>query len=313
MEKKEDATSHLFVEIEDTGCGIADHELDNIFTYFTQTSAGIKKGSGTGLGLALSRELAILMGGNISVTSEIGKGSVFVFSVEIKEGESESFEQQKIKRVISLDKDQKTHLILVVDDNKENLQVAANLLKIVGFETIEAINGKDAIEKFEHWSPDLILMDLRMSVMDGYEATRHIRLTEKGFSTPIIALTANSLEIDRNRIEAIGIQGFISKPFHENKLYDTIGRILGLQYIYEEAPPVSLEIPHYSSANILMDIDKLPDNLRVNMLDSLAVADMNQFKKLVGIVEQENSDLAFHLKGLAENYDYDQLQKILIN
>lgn len=313
LEKMEDASNHLFVAIEDTGCGIADNELGNIFSYFTQTSAGIKKGSGTGLGLALSRELAILMGGNISVSSEIGKGSVFVFNVEINEGSSEIFEQQKARRVICLDKDQKTNLILVVDDNKENLQVAVNLLKIVGFETIEAINGRDAIEKFEHSSPDLILMDLRMPVMDGYEATRHIRLTEKGFSTPIIALTANSLEIDRNKIETIGIQGFISKPFHENKLYDTIGRILGLQYVYEEETLVFPEIPPYFIDRIALDIDKLSENLRLKMVDSLAVADMNQFKKLIGLVEQENSDLAFHLKGLAENYDYDQLQKLLIN
>ena len=149
------------------------------------------------------------MGGNISVSSEVGKGSVFTFNVEIKEGSSEIFEQNPAKRVISLVKNQKKHLVMVVDDNIENLQIVVMLLKMVGFETLEATNGKDAIEKFEQWSPDLILMDLRMPVMDGYEATRHIKLTDKGIHTPVIAITANILEEDRNRIETIGIQGFI--------------------------------------------------------------------------------------------------------
>jgi PAS domain S-box-containing protein len=309
--KKMQGISHLIFEIEDTGCGIPENELSKIFSYFTQTSAGIKKGSGTGLGLALSRELAILMGGNISVSSEVGKGSVFTFNVEIKEGSSEIFEQNPAKRVISLVKNQKKHLVMVVDDNIENLQIVVMLLKMVGFETLEATNGKDAIEKFEQWSPDLILMDLRMPVMDGYEATRHIKLTDKGIHTPVIAITANILEEDRNRIETIGIQGFIGKPFRENELFDTIGRILGLQYIYEEVTPASQEILLYLGESIAGDIEKLPDSLRLKMLEALAIADMKQFKKLIGSVDKENSDLVHHLMGLAKNYDYDHLLQIL--
>ena len=311
LEKKGADTNFLFVEIEDTGCGISVDEMSKIFTYFTQTSAGIKKGSGTGLGLALSRELAILMGGNISVSSEVGKGSVFVFNVEIKEGASEIFEQQIAKRVIGLDKDQKKFLVLVVEDNNENLQIVVTLLKMVGFDTIEATNGREAIEKFELWSPDLILMDLRMPVMNGYEATHQIRLTEKGFHTPIIALTANTLEEDRKLIEIHGIQGFIGKPFHENELFGTIGRILGLRYIYEEKAPVYQVIRSLSDEDISRDTDKLEDSLRSEMLDALDVADIKLFIKLIRGVEQVSLDLAFHLKSLAENYDYDHLQKIL--
>ena len=312
LDKMKDGPSHLFVEIVDTGCGISKEELSKIFTYFTQTSAGIKKGSGTGLGLALSRELAILLGGNISVSSEVGKGSVFVFNVEIKEGAGEILEHFTAKRVISLDKGQKKQLVLVVDDNKENLQIVVTLLKMVGFETIESTNGRDAIEKFEQCSPDLILMDLRMPVMDGYETTSHIKLREKGIQTPVIALTANILEEDRNKIETIGIQGLIGKPFRENELFDTIGRILGLRYIYEEETPASQGMRFYFSENIAGDIDKLQESLRLKMLDALAVADMKEFKKLIGNVEQENSDLAYHLMSLAKKYDYEHLHQLLI-
>ena len=312
MDKKADGTLYLIGEIEDTGCGISEDELSKIFTYFTQTSAGIKKGSGTGLGLALSRELAILLGGNISVSSEVGKGSVFVFSVQIKEDAGEIFEQPIARRVISLAKNQKKFVVLVVDDNHENLQIVVTLLKMVGFETIEATNGSDAIEKFEQWSPDLILMDLRMPVMDGYEATQQIKLTEKGIQTPVIALTANILEEDRNRIETIGIQGFIGKPFLESELLDTIGRILGLQYVYEEEIHSSQETGFYFSENMAEEIGKLDDSLRLKMLDAIAVADMKRLKMLIGSVVQENSNLAHHLMGLARNYDYDQLYQLLI-
>ncbi|MCX6278942.1 MAG: PAS domain S-box protein [Bacteroidetes bacterium] len=312
FDKVTEATSRLFVEIQDSGPGIPEHEITSLFKHFVQTTAGIKKGSGAGLGLALSLELAQLMGGNISVSSEVGKGSLFKFYVEIKEGATETIKPVIAKHIICIDKDQKTYRILVVDDKKENLQVVVKLLKMVGFETNEAVNGEEAIEKFENWSPDLILMDLRMPVMDGYEATRRIKLTEKGKQTPIVALTANTLESDKNRIETMGIQGYICKPFRENELFTVIGKILDIHYIYED--DTSLSQVKYLSGNedaISKDIARLPDSLRLKMLEALAVADIKRLKSLIGSFEQDNSELAHRLLTLAKNYDYDHLQQIL--
>ena len=134
------------------------------------------------------------MVGNISVTSQIGEGSIFTFKVKIKEGDSETIKDVTTKRVIGFENEGDIYRILVVDDKVENLQVAVKLLNLVGFETIEAINGVDAIAKFEQYNPDLILMDMTMPVMDGYEASHCIKLTDKGKQTPIIALTASSFE-----------------------------------------------------------------------------------------------------------------------
>ncbi|MEI6435879.1 MAG: PAS domain S-box protein [Bacteroidota bacterium] len=312
LDKVTEVPGRLFVEIQDSGPGIPEHELTNLFKHFVQTTAGIKKGIGTGLGLALSQELAQLMGGKISVSSEVGKGSLFKFYVEIKEGATETIEPEIVKHIIGLDKDQKTYRILVVDDKKENLQVVVNILKMVGFETDEAVNGKEAIEKFERWSPDLILMDLRMPVMDGYEATRRIKLTVKGKQTPIVALTASTLEGDKKRIEAMGIQGYICKPFRENELFALIGKILDIHYIYED--DASLSQVKYLSDNeyvIAEDIARLPDSLRLKMLEALAVADIKRLKNLIGSFDQDNSELAYHLMTLAKNYDYNHLQQIL--
>lgn len=311
FDKITEGKNYLFVEIEDTGIGIAEGELNKIFKHFTQAGAGIKKGSGTGLGLALSRELVTLMGGNITVASEVGKGSVFTFYVEITEASIEAIDQNVAKRVICLDKDQKTYRILVVDDRNENLQVLTTLLKMVGFETNKAITGEDAVELFEKWGPDLILMDLRMPVMDGYEATRRIKATDKGSRTPIVALTASTFEHDRKRIEQMGMQGYICKPLRESELFGTIGKVLGITYIYEDETPSSQEIYLNDNELIAGDIDKLQDSLRLQMLDALAVADMKHLKKLIGSIEQEYPEVANHLMALAKKYDDDQLQKIL--
>ena len=302
---------HLIVEIQDTGHGIAGNELDKLFKNFEQTTSGIKQGTGTGLGLALSRELAILMGGNITVTSEVGKGSVFTFHVEIKPGTANEAETKINKRIIGIEKSQKAYRILVVDDKAENLQVAVNFLRLAGFETNEAVNGEEAILKFDEWNPDLILMDLRMPVMDGYEATNRIKSTDKGKQIPIVALTASLFEDENNKLESLGLQGYIRKPFTENELFGTIGKVLGITYLHEEKTPLIPSKYIYDEVAIAGDIAKIPANLILKMRDAVAVAESEALIKLINSTEQVNSELAQHLITLANNFDWGYLQLIL--
>ena len=304
-------TNHLIVEIQDSGPGIPEHELSSLFKHFVQTSAGIKKGSGTGLGLVLSRELAVLMGGNITVSSEVGKGSLFTFQVKMKMGKSEVIKTDSVKHVISIAKGEKTCRILVVDDKVENLKVAVDFLKLVGFETNEAVNGKDAVAKFEQWNPDLILMDLRMPIMDGYEAARLIKSTAKGAKIPIIALTASAFEEEQQKTNQSGLQGYIRKPFRENELFGVIGDVLGIKYLYEDPTTSAQTIYLYDNEAIVKDIVKLPQSLLLQLQNALAIADLNQLIRLINSINQDNPDLAQYLVTLAKNYDYDQLQKTL--
>jgi len=303
--------SNLIVEIQDSGCGIAENELSILFKHFVQTTSGIRNSNGTGLGLALSRELAILMGGDIQVNSSLGKGSVFTINVAIKNGNPDAVQETILKRIKYIEKGQKTFRILVVDDKEENLQVAVRLLELVGFQTKEAVDGKDAILKFEEWNPDLILMDMRMPIMDGYEATRLIKLTEKGKLTPIIALTASSFEDERNKIEAIGMQGYIRKPFRENELFNEIGKILKIKYIYQDESTSIKKKYQNNEADIKLDIAKLQDQLIKKMLASIAVADLDLLLELIKDVEQNNKELAEYLTSQANNYNYNHLQQIL--
>lgn len=213
----EDDKSYLIVEVQDSGPGISEEELGKLFRHFEQTSSGVKKGTGTGLGLALSRELALLMGGDITVSSKVGEGSVFTFKIVFTEGNENDIEKPDTKRVISIEDKSKSYTILVVDDKKENLQVAVNLLELVGFRTEEAVDGKDAIDKVIASKPDLVLMDMRMPVMDGYEATRIIKAMDEYKDIPIVALTASTFEEERKRIDALKMQGYIRKPFREDR------------------------------------------------------------------------------------------------
>ncbi|OFY41253.1 MAG: hypothetical protein A2X18_12950 [Bacteroidetes bacterium GWF2_40_14] len=311
VDKIDQDRSYLIVEVQDSGPGIPEEEIGRLFRHFEQTSSGVKKGSGTGLGLALSRELALLMGGDITVSSQVGIGSVFTFQVEIKNGKAEDIEKSNTKRVICIDKAEEVYRILVVDDKKENLQVAVDLLKLVGFETFEAVDGADAIEKFKECDPHLILMDMRMPVMDGYEATRLIKSIEKGKSTPIVALTASTFEEERNRIKALDMQGYIRKPFRESDLFNTIGKILNIKYIYEDDVLLSNEDSNPVTDNTDINIVKLPENLVSDMLNAISVADLDQLVVLIESIQQDNPQFAHQLMVLAKNYDYDHLEKLL--
>lgn len=230
------ANMKLHVEVEDTGEGIADFEMPTLFDAFVQTTSGRKsKQDGTGLGLPLSQQFVHLMGGDISVTSEPGKGSIFKFSADAIPADSADVDVlKKSRRVVGLVPGQSNFKILIVDDKFENRHLLGKLLKSVGFEIAEAENGQEAIQKWETWEPQLIWMDMRMPVMDGYEATKRIKATTRGQATVIIALTASAFEHERNIITSVGCDGFIAKPFREGDIFDAIGKHLGAEFVYED-------------------------------------------------------------------------------
>ena len=307
-------TNRLIVEIQDSGPGIPEDELGKLFKQFELTSAGIRTSSGTGLGLALSLELAMLMDGNITVKSTVGKGSVFTIDVVVHDGVADGSEAVITKRVIRINNPHDIYRILVVDDKEENRQVVVSFLKLVGFQTNEAINGEEAITKFEQWNPHLILMDFRMPVMDGYEATRLIKTTEKGKQTPIIAMTASLFEDKKENTPAPQIQGYIRKPFHENELFAAIGKALGIGYIYEEETSADTPSRYLDNPGMIgEELSKLPTNFILQMQEAIEGADFHLLIHLIKTIENDNSELARHLLTKAHNYDYIYLQKILIS
>jgi GAF domain-containing protein/DNA-binding response OmpR family regulator len=225
----------LQFEIEDTGPGIASEEIDKLFEPFAQTETGRKSQEGTGLGLPISRKFVRLMGGDISVTSTVGLGTSFNFHIQVKSAESSEIQPAKFdRRIIGLAPGQPNYRILVVEDKWANRQLLVQLLLPLGFEVKEAANGEEAIALVENWSPDLIWMDMRMPVMDGYAATKEIRAKNWNKPPIIIALTANAFEEERMIALSIGCDDFVRKPFQENTILEKIAEYLGVQYTYAE-------------------------------------------------------------------------------
>ncbi|MBN4006156.1 ATP-binding protein [Nostoc sp. LPT] len=174
----------LIFEVQDTGCGIAPQELDLLFEAFEQTEIGRKFQQGTGLGLAISRKYVQLMGGDITVSTMPGVGSTFAFNIQIALTCPREIPINQIKSQIrALALSEKVYRILVVDDSKESRILLVKILTSLGFEVNEATDGSEAIANWESWQPHLIFMDMRMPVMDGYEATRIIKAREIGHGT----------------------------------------------------------------------------------------------------------------------------------
>nr|WP_257236813.1 PAS domain S-box protein [Nostoc sp. 'Peltigera malacea cyanobiont' DB3992] len=229
----------LHFEIQDTGRGIAAEEMNNLFQPFVQTTSGIQTKEGTGLGLTISRQFVRLLGGDIHLTSSLGQGSTFSFDIQVNLAAALKAAPKLNKgRVLKLAANQPTYRILVVDDRKENRDLIVQLLGSIGFEIEAANNGQEAIAIWQTWQPHLIWMDMRMPVINGYDATKEIRAREKNtttnFRTVIIALTASAFEEQQASILAAGCDDLVRKPFREQVIFEKIAEYLQVRYICAE-------------------------------------------------------------------------------
>jgi PAS domain S-box-containing protein len=301
----------LCIEVQDTGPGIAKGDLKHIFDSFRQSDAGRKFG-GTGLGLAISRKLLEVMGGWIRVDSTEGEGSEFQFRLPFIPTQTDASKGslKDFRDIIGLDLAADEYRILVVDDGRDNRALLKALLEPIGFIVLEARDGKEALEVFLKNQIHLVLMDLRMPVMDGYEATKLLRAVDKGKDLPIIAVTASAFDDDEKVVLAKGFDNYIRKPFHLGELLEVIGAKLGLRCIYAEIPRtigVHGEDRTISKDNLI----PLPDELLQAMYAAIEQGNMVGFKDLLEQVEHYDPALANYLQELAKVYDYEKLLDLL--
>ncbi|MGD0769240.1 MAG: PAS domain S-box protein [Tepidisphaeraceae bacterium] len=302
--------SFLRVEIEDTGPGISPDELDKLFRHFEQTKTGRETGSGTGLGLAISQEFVRLMGGTVTVNSQVGKGSVFAIRLPLKEGDAQAVQaKDKPRHVLKLQPGQATCRVLIADDTVDNRQLLEQLLAPVGFEIRLAANGVEAIHEFEEWRPHLILMDFRMPVMDGHEAIRRIRAMPGGDKPKIIAVTASAMDENRQELMGIGADDFISKPFRDAELFQKIHAHVGVQYVYAEDPAAAAQ---EEPADLTPEsLAGWPQDLLHSMREAVITADLDQFLAKIHEVEAHDPRIALGLRRLAEGFQYQKLLDLL--
>jgi len=225
--------TQVFFEISDTGAGVADSEIPLLFEPFVQTESGRQSMQGTGLGLPISKQFINLLGGELSLQSEVGQGSIFTFDVQLRLADAIATQQSfPMQQVIGLEPNQGPYRILVVEDVAENRCLLTQLLIPIGFEIGTANNGREAVEMWEKWHPDLILMDMLMPIMDGYEATRRIKSKHGGQETVIIALTANAFSDAKIATLDAGCDDYLPKPYREQILFEKISQHLGVRYCY---------------------------------------------------------------------------------
>ncbi len=335
-------TITLQFEVSDTGAGIAEAEQATIFDAFVQATAGKKTMGGTGLGLTICRKLLELMHGTITVQSAPDVGSTFTVTVPVCPTSSIQSQPEYLDRVVvGLAPGQPRHRILVVDDQRENRLLLVRLLAPLELELREATNGRDAVQIWQEWRPDLIWMDIRMPEMDGYEATRWIRSAANGrtrekedgqdkgeadqqssFSPPIIiALTAHASQSDRDLALAAGCNDYVSKPFRESTLFLKLKEYLGLEYLYAETVPSSENQPMPPPSTQTDDTGLLtPDLLALlqpgwcqSLEDAAIRGDDQAIRALTMQLPATLTALQSELMRLADHYQFEEIQQLVHN
>ena len=221
----ENQQAQLTLSVEDTGVGIAADKFEYLFEPFRQADQSTtRQFGGTGLGLAISKKLIRLMGGDIGINSDLGKGSKFWIRLSLPLANEQDIREEQLS--ISLEQRKLKGKILLVEDDKVNQKVALGILRKLGLEVDLAEDGQQGYALWKNGEYDLILMDCRMPVMDGYEATEAIRADEKNTSIPIFALTANSSPEDKMRCLESGMNDVITKPFKTEYLLKVLNQWL---------------------------------------------------------------------------------------
>ncbi|MEP0922184.1 PAS domain S-box protein [Leptolyngbya sp. ST-U4] len=300
----------LQFEVVDIGIGIADDDLEQIFSAFVQTQAGRTSPDGTGLGLTISRKFVQIMGGEITVQSTVGQGSTFVFSLPVTVARSADVPVAAFTgRVSRLAPNQPVYRILVVDDQPENRILLVRILTQIGLEVREASNGQEAVAQWQQWHPHLIYMDVRMPLLNGYEATQQIRATPGGEVPVIIALTAQASRGDRTLALAAGCNDYLTKPFQEEALFRKMAEYLGVKYVYanSEVAASGEELLNPSINLQASDLLAMPPIWITALRQAARLCDDSAIEQLIQQIPAEQEFLIQGLRQLAQNYSFKQI------
>lgn len=304
----EESDNHAKIrfQVEDTGTGIAPDELNKIFLPFQQIGDINAKAKGTGLGLSIAKKLAELMGGEIHVESVPGQGTNFWLELELLVLSYEALPVAEESAIIGFEG--RPRKILVIDDNQENCLVLNNLLKPLGFDIMEAYSGHDGIKTTQEWQPDLILMDLVMPEMDGFETTRRLKQIPSLKTVDIIAVSANAFESHKQKSFEAGCSDFIEKPVNAEILLYRLKTHLNLTYVYNSQATDDEQLQNDK------ELIKGPSSEQANQLYNLTLSgDVSGIINYVTQLEQADNQLVpfvQQIKPLAEQFSIKKIRNI---
>ncbi|MTI38590.1 PAS domain-containing hybrid sensor histidine kinase/response regulator [Fulvivirga lutimaris] len=299
--KKKNSLKYIQFRVSDTGVGIPTEKIHHIFDSFTQADASVtRRYGGTGLGLTIVKELIELQNGTIHVESQENQGTVFTFMIPYEEGDTTDLVHPKSSKKFSetLKHSLKDLRVLLIEDNDINRLYAINILKKWNCIVDGAENGFIGVEKLKSGEYDIILMDVQMPIMDGYEATRTIRKTFEDTKSkiPIIALTANAIKGDIDKCKAVGMNDYLSKPFHPEALFKVITKYIGVEKKSAES-----------------NIKKLSQQTKLTNLDylrSVCDGDLNFMNDMVQTFITNTPVAMNELQKASDKSDWEQVSKL---
>jgi signal transduction histidine kinase/CheY-like chemotaxis protein len=283
----------LIFEVEDTGVGINDEDAKIIFQPFIQLENVIQGGVGTGLGLAISKNYIQSMGGELEFSSHVGRGSVFKIRLPVKLSDSKNHQKDTSSdgEANYIAKGQKDFRILIVEDSAQNRLLLSAILRRVGVQYKEAVNGEEAVELFKQWQPDLIWMDMRMPVKDGYQAIKEIRQLTSGQQVKIIAITASAFKEEQPQILSAGCDDLLLKPYKPQQIYSVMSKELGMKFEYSKRKLKAKDLSELSLSQIELLHEKVlnlnPDEIAL-VIDAIALEHGTLAQQLYAILESLN-------------------------
>lgn len=302
--------ARLRFEVQDTGPGIAEQDRERVFLPFVRLAEHQPAQTGTGLGLALCRQYASLMGGTIEVQSELGRGTRFQLEITATLSQAQSvLVAPPPRRVSGVAPGQPAYRILVAEDQPESRALMRELLEPLGLPVLDVANGLDALTAFETFRPNLVFMDIRMPMMSGLEAAQTIRAREAGDKVKLVATTAHAFEEEKQQILAAGFDGFIGKPFTELAIYNALTQHLGLQLTFRDGLQSAVSRPEVAlDGNALA---RLPAALVEDLLRAVELLDGPATLAVIDRVSTVDPTLASGLRALAVALRYGELLAML--
>jgi PAS domain S-box-containing protein len=299
----------LRIAVRDTGEGIAPAELRQLFQPFVQAQAGRRRGEGSGLGLALSRGFARILGGELGAESVLGAGSTFLLSIPVEIGERTGRGPEAPRQAVGLEPGQRPPRLLIAEDHAGSRDALSDLFLGIGCEVHAVADGVAAVEAWRSYRPDLIWMDIDMPRLDGLGAARAIR-AEAGAAPPvIIACTAAAFAADRERILAGGCDEVVNKPYRENELFEAMERLLGTRLVWKRPAPVAPPAPGPSDAELAARLAALPEAERASLQKALVTGDLAAIAALTAAWSDRR--LAGDIRALADGFDLNRLLAVL--
>ncbi|MEG4212398.1 PAS domain S-box protein [Microcoleus sp. S13_B4] len=312
-------TPKIRFQIEDTGIGIGQNKLEEIFLPFHQVGDHNNFVEGTGLGLSISQKLVKMMGSQIRVQSTPGKGSIFWVDLDLPAvaPSSELASRQEKRQLVGFTGPQRK--VLIVDDHEVNRAMLHRLLFHLGFEIVEATDGEDCLHKAQEFLPDIILMDLLMPVMNGWEATRRLRELPEVKDTVILALSANVYETTKQESILAGCDNFLTKPIQTNELLELLRLHLRLEWVYEERSQTKKRTDQTAKASseIAAADSTMVSPASESVLALLRLAAMGDIEAILEeTAKLEDSDptlvpFVHHLRQLAKGFQLKQIRDFL--